>query len=360
MKRLSFLGVTAAAGLSGALPRSALGRVDSFDPRPGAWRTFEVTTTVILRPGDEAQAWIPIGGFRENDWMKPASNTFEGNAAEAKTVTASGAQMVYARWSRSSSERRLTVRSTVSTNDLAVDFAHRSPVTLSESERAYYLAPTKYIPTTGIVLETAQKITAGARDDRDKVQRIYDWIVANTYRNPKTRGCGLGDISFLLETGDLGGKCADLNGLAVGLARASGIPARDLYGIRVAPSRFGYKSLGANSIDITHAQHCRAEVFLADYGWVPVDPADVRKVILEEPPGHLSATDAKVANARETLFGAWEGNYVAFNDAHDLALPGTSGDTLPFLMYPQAEIAGERLDSLDPADFTYTITAVSS
>jgi transglutaminase-like putative cysteine protease len=61
------------------------------------------------------------------------------------------------------------------------------------------------------------------------------------------------------------------------------VPARDVYGIRIAKSELGYKSLGASSENITKAQHCRAEVYLSEYGWVAVDPADVRKVMLEEP-----------------------------------------------------------------------------
>ncbi len=50
-------------------------------------------------------------------------------------------------------------------------------------------------------------------------------------------------------------------------------------------------------------------------------------------------------------------NWVAFNFAHDVTLPGSNGKTLPFLMYPQAETAGERLDCLDPENFQYEITA---
>jgi transglutaminase-like putative cysteine protease len=193
----------------------------------------------------------------------------------------------------------------------------------------------------------------------DRARRIYAWIVANTYRNASTRGCGNGDIVALLRSGNLGGKCADLNGLFVGLARAAGLPARDLYGIRVAPSRFGYHSLGANSENVTAAQHCRAETFLTGYGWVPVDPADVRKVMLEEPPGNLAFTDPKVRAANETLFGAWEGNWIAYNDGADIALPGAAQAPLPFLMYPQAENAGIACDCLDPAAVSYTIAAKS-
>src|SRR5690606_15907226 len=145
---------------------------------------------------------------------------------------------------------------------------------------------TALIPTDGIVKATSDKIVAGAKTDIEKAQKIYDWVVENTYRNAKTRGCGIGDIAAMLTSGSLDGKCADLNALNVGLARAAGLPARDVYGIRVMPSKFGYKSLGAGSENITKAQHCRAEVYLNDFGWVPVDPADVRKVILEEPPAN--------------------------------------------------------------------------
>ena len=48
----------------------------------------------------------------------------------------------------------------------------------------------------------------------------------------------------------------------------------------------------------------------------------MRKVVLEEPPANLAMTDLKVLAARKTLFGAWEGNWVAFNTAHDVKLPG--------------------------------------
>src|SRR5947207_8939110 len=165
---------------------------------------------------------------------------------------------------------------------------------ISIAEMNLYTAATELMPTEGIVKTTAKRIVGWAFTDVEKARRIYEWIVDNTFRDPKTRGCGIGDIASMLKTGDLGGKCADLNALYVGLARAVGLPARDLYGIRVAPSKFGYKSLGTGSEIISKAQHCRAEVYITGLGWVPVDPADVRKVVLEEPPGNLALTNLKV------------------------------------------------------------------
>lgn len=133
------------------------------------------------------------------------------------------------------------------------------------------------------------------------------------------------------------------------------IPARDVYGIRVAESALGYKSLGKSG-DITKAQHCRAEFYAGGYGWVPVDPADVRKVVLEEG-GGKALQDPMVVAVRRRLFGSWEMNWLAYNTAHDVALPGASRGKIPFLMYPQCETAEGRLDSVDPEHFRYQITA---
>ena len=49
--------------------------------------------------------------------------------------------------------------------------------------------------------------------------------------------------------------------------------------------------------DVTRAQHCRAEFYAASHGWVPVDPADVRKVMLEEPPGELPINNPQARRA---------------------------------------------------------------
>ncbi|HTC90394.1 MAG TPA: transglutaminase-like domain-containing protein [Bryobacteraceae bacterium] len=246
----------------------------------------------------------------------------------------------------------------MATKNYAVDLS--VPGKAPKADRAeleYFLRPTKLLPTDGIVKETAIEITGGAKTDLEKARAIYEWIVDNTFRDPKTRGCGIGDIRFMLESKDLGGKCADLNALYVGLARAAGLPARDVYGIRIAKSDLGYKSLGASSENITKAQHCRAEVYIDSHGWVPVDQADVRKVVLEEPPGNRPLDDLMVKKARARLFGSWEMNWMAYNFAHDVKLPKSPGAPVGFLMYPQAETSGGRLNSLDPDDFKYEITS---
>ena len=78
-----------------------------------------------------------------------------------------------------------------------------------------------------------------------------------------------------------------------------------------------------------------------------MDAADVRKVMLEEPPAtHLGADDPKVVAARQALTDGCEGNWIAFNRAHDVSLPGSAGKAVAFLMYPQGEVGGARLNCL--------------
>ena len=358
MNRRSVMRFGAAASALAILPGA--GRA-AFAPEPGGWRRFEITTRVDLpATGRAAQVWIPVPAVSEPGWMKPGESrwTTSANAAGLSTDPANGAEFLHAIWSKGGGARVIELTSTVSTQSRRADLSQPREVTpLSEAERARYTAPTDLIPTDGIVKETSDRITAGAEGDLQKARRIYDWIVENTARNPATRGCGLGDIASMLAMGDLTGKCADLNALYVGLARAAGLAARDVYGVRVAPSDFGYKSLGTGSSDVTKAQHCRAEVFLDGYGWIAVDPADVRKVMLEEAPGGLPLDHPKVVQAREMLFGAWEGNWIGYNFAHDVVLPGAKGGPVAFLMYPQAEIDGTRRDPLAPGDFAYSIAA---
>jgi transglutaminase-like putative cysteine protease len=212
------------------------------------------------------------------------------------------------------------------------------------------------LPTDGIVRATALRVCEGRSGEIDKARAIYEWVVENTTRDPEIPGCGMGDVASMLRSGYLGGKCADINALFVALARSVSLPARDAYGVRVADSRLGYKCLGRSG-DISKAQHCRAEFYAHDYGWIPVDPADVRKVMLEEVPGGLPMSAPKVQAARRALFGSWEMNWVAYNHGHDVALPGSTKTPIPFLMYPNGETRGERINSLDSATFRYEITS---
>lgn len=358
-QRRTFVLAAAAACATTATPWAHAAASRRFEPQPGAWRDFEVTTRVELDVTKGAsRLWLPVPSVN-TDWQRSLESAFSTNGTARMVSDArDGARMLQVAFEPGLHKPFAELASRVQTRDRAVDWTRPAPVREDPATLAWWTQPTALIPTDGVVRKTALQATRGASADTEKVRRIYDWVVTNAWREPKVKGCGEGDIKTMLETGNLGGKCADLNALFVGLCRAAGVPARDVYGLRLAPSAFGYKELGANSASLKGAQHCRAEVFLQAHGWVAMDPADVAKVMRMETGEWIkSRGHPVVAPVDRGLFGGWEGNWMAYNTAHDVALPGSNGPKLGFLMYPTAEDAQGRFDSYAPDEFKYQITA---
>ena len=319
-----------------------------------AWKTFTLTMRLNLPDTDTpARVWLPLPNSVES-YQQTLDTRWSGTAMNAQIFrdVVYGAPILYAEW-RTPGPRELVVTSQVKTLDRANSptSAARADAPVNPPDVRHFLAPTKHIPIDGIVLTTAQDAIQGATGAVEKARAIYDWVVDNSFRDPKVKGCGRGDIKGMLETGNLGGKCADINSLFVGLCRAVGIPARENFGIRVGASQ-RFKSLGKVG-DVTGAQHCRAEFYAHGLGWVPVDPADVRKVVLEE---KLSLQDPAVQKIREQLFGTWEMNWVEFNHARDFILnPVSAISPINYLMYPRAEVSSVPRDELDAKSFVYQI-----
>lgn len=361
LSRRQLLRTGGAALAAASLPWSARAQERRFQPQPGPWRQFELSTKAeVAEAQGTTRLWLPLPDV-DTDYQKPGDNTWTGNAAVARLVAdpARGVRMLYAEFPATAGAPTLTLTSRLQTRDRAVDWSRTAAVAEDPALLRANLAPTELLPVDGIVRQTAQEATRGAVGEVEKVRAIYQWLLANAFREPKVRGCGTGDIKAMLETGNLGGKCADLNAIFVGMCRSIGIPARDVYGLRLAPSAFGYKELGANPASLKGAQHCRAEVFLRRHGWVAMDPADVLKVMRQETAEWIKdPAHPIVAPVARGLFGGWEGNWVAWNTAHDIVLPGsTAKGTLPFLMYPQGENDKGRFDELSPDTFRYTISA---
>ena len=368
MNRRKFLATAFAAPLAGQLALPTLAAND-FSPHSilPNWRYFQISTEVTLPDiAGPAQLWVPIaqttGGYQLSfipQW---------GSSGQTECVYDSqyGAPILRTTWEeKNRASRALEVRQIVAVHDRTTvstdDLLNESPlVPLTGAERKLWTAPTESVPLDSVVLATAAKITAGKNTPRERLRAIYDWVIEHTHRDADVPGCGRGDVKAMLEKGRLRGKCVDINGLMVGLARAAGFPARDVYGIRLAKSRFapslgaGYNEAGG---DISNAQHCRAEIFLDGEGWFPVDPADVRKVMLAE---KLSLDSAEVRVLSDRLFGHWEMNWVGYNSATDIELPGNDGSHKPdfaFLMYPCAFTSEGNRPCTDPAKFRYTISS---
>ena len=288
------------------------------------------------------QLWIPYP--TSNKYQTITNIIVKGNHSSYAVYTDRIFQspILYAHWNSGTKNRKLTFSFDVQRQEVIRRNFPENEVPWSPADYALYLAPTRLGPVDGEVKKLADKITSGQSTVEGKAKAIYDWTCENTYRDPNTRGCGIGDVYRLLR--EPGGKCADISSIYVALARAAGVPAREIFGLR----------LGKNAVeDISKSQHCWAEFYSPGYGWVPVDPADVRKMMLKQ---NLSLSDGKTAAYRKYFWGGIDPYRIKLSAGRDLTLnPPQFGQPINYLMYPFAQVGQDTLDWLDPEIFKYRI-----
>ncbi len=307
-------------------------------------RQVEVTFHIDLNApanSKDARLWSPYPVSDENQTVNRGS--IDGNYASQGIYKEKefGNSLLYAEWNNPTKDRSLTYTFSITRKEIVRKDFSRGEAPFDEKQFEKYLAATSLSPTVGKVKEKAEIITKGKKTTLAKARAIYDWIVDNMYRDPQIKGCGFGEVESLLVS--LGGKCGDIHSVYVALARSVGIPAREVFGIRIPPGKEG---------DMTKAQHCWAEFYLPGYGWVPVDPADVRKIMLEK---KLALGEEK--RYREYYFGAVDESRIAYGTGRDLILePPQKDGKLNYFMYPYAEADGKALDDLFGFNLGYTIT----
>ncbi len=328
-------------------------------------RRFRVEATFDIRYDEKiypARLWSPLP--LDAAWQKVKEASFSGNYDDFNYNTKNlyEARTLYAEWKQSDRPKRLRLSMEIETRARmvpieAIEAADAKNLPIPE-EVKLFLQPTAHIPVTGRIRALVRKIIGPETRRFEKVKKIYDWTTRMTFRDPKVKGCGTGDVEKMLESGYYGGKCTDLSSLFVALLRAAGIPAREVFGIRLGRSNFS-KAFGKSDTkgfaDITTWQHCRAEYYIPGIGWIPSDPADITKLELVE---KLPYEHPRVQTLKRRYLHSWEMNWMGFNHARDFKLwPTPEQYPLNMFGYPYAEIEDEVLDYYDPKNFSYRITS---
>src|SRR5262249_23719550 len=170
----------------------------------------------ILNPAGAARAWVPLPLMSDTDYQKSLGQRVGGNAASTRVVRDEkyGAGILFAEWPAGEPSPTVELVNRFATRDRSVDLkAPGNPAAEEKKVLALYGKGSRYVATDGIVAKTSRQITSGLATDLEKARAIYEWIVDNTFRDPKVRGCGIGNIRAMLETGNLGGKWPALNAL---------------------------------------------------------------------------------------------------------------------------------------------------
>lgn len=308
-------------------------------------RSGIVTLEVDLsaQADQETKLWVPYPTSDKNQTVDGIKVTGDFASSGVYTDLTYNTPMLYAEWPNEAVSRKLVFSFHVERKEIAQRNLPSNEPQWNRADYAEYLQPTSRGPLDGEVKILAESITKGKLTNLAKARAVYEWTVGNMYRDPDTKGCGQGDVCELLKKP--GGKCTDISSVFIALCRASGVPAREVFSIRL-----GKKV----EEDITTYQHCWAEFFVPGYGWVTADPADVRKAMLVE---KLELGDQKAKEYRSYFWGGIDAYRVVLARGRDLTLnPEQAGAPLNTFGYPYAEVGGKRVDFYDPKRFTYRYT----
>ena len=308
-------------------------------------RSGEVELAVTVAAPDDSKdvrVWLP---YPTSDNVQDVSNVrIKGNFSHSGIYREkeTGNLALYAEWTTPIKDRAITLTFDATGRELIrKDFPAAEPPVPVEIQE--YLKSTRFIPTDGKVREIALSITNDKQKISEKARAVYQWVVENTVRDPDVKGCGTGEVEKVLAK--RGGKCADISSVFVSIARAAGVPTREVFGLR----------LGKKDVeDMTSGHHCWAEFYVPGYGWVPADAADVRKIML------VDKLDLKGAgNTIDYYFGGVEQYRIALaRGGRGYYLnPRQNDGPLNYFMYPYAEVNGKSLEWLAAqTDLKYKIS----
>ncbi len=191
---------------------------------------------------------------------------------------------------------------------------------ISEEERQRYLGPNSLVPTDGIIAEEAAKVVKGGMTDLEKVRAIYEHVTRILAYDKSGEGWGRGDAIYACNFRK--GNCTDFHSLFIGMARASGIPARFAIGFPLPADKTEGDVKG---------YHCWAEFYIPDKGWIPVDASEAFK----HPEKH------------DFFFGNLDADRVQFTMGRDIPLqPQIASERLNYFIYPYVLLDGEPLTDL--------------
>lgn len=140
----------------------------------------------------------------------------------------------------------------------------------STADLQQYLKPSGKIASNdqGIAAKAAE-LTQTATGDLDKINRIGYFVNSHMTYNAASAYRNQGAVSAL-QHGE--GVCEDYAALFVALARAAGVPARQVNGFADPRTTGSSWKTDDKELSLSEYRHAWAEVYIQNEGWIAVDP----------------------------------------------------------------------------------------
>jgi hypothetical protein len=191
---------------------------------------------------------------------------------------------------------------------------------ISEKERQRFLVSNRLIPIDGKIAVEAKRVVREDMTPLEKARAIYDHVAGTVTYDKSGTGWGRGDAIYACDART--GNCTDFHSLFIGMARASGIPARFVMGFPVPEDAAEGEIPG---------YHCWAEFYIKGMGWLPVDASEA----------------SKHPEKWNDLFGGLDPHRIQFTIGRDIRVPSMGqSEPLNYFIYPCVLVDGKPHDEV--------------
>ncbi|KAB7629160.1 transglutaminase-like domain-containing protein [Stenotrophomonas rhizophila] len=258
-------------------------------------RRIEVTQSLVVKPdavpaGEIIRAWIPYpraipGQQQDITWIvgTPAGAQVAPEATLQRTAYLERKAVAGA-----PTEFQIRYAVTVYARHIAVDPARVQPTPDDPALKPYLAEQAPHIVFTPALRAFSTKVVGTETDPYRIVQKLFDAVDAIPWAGAREYATIANISDYALHAGHA--DCGQQTLLLIALLRLNGIPARWQSGMVYSDDAVGYNNL-----------HDWGAVYLAPYGWVPMDVTTGR---LDSPQPAL----------RDFYLGGLDAYRIAFND----------------------------------------------
>ena len=224
---------------------------------------FEVTMTVtldadVVPPGKTVSAWLPVPrSYPYQDDFELISSSSPVKQLAPGTSAIRSAYLEQTAVSNSPTVFKITFHYLTKGVRFEVDPEKVRAFDGTDSAIAAFTNEAPHVVFSPAMKQLSEKILAGEKNPARQARLFYDWIGANIKYSLATEYSTIPNISEYCRAHGYG-DCGQAALLFITLCRLNGIPARWQSGWDTFP--------GVEDI------HDWTEIYLAPYGWMPVDP----------------------------------------------------------------------------------------
>ena len=270
-------------------------------------KTFNVTMRVTLdadavAPGKTVRAWLPVPRrypYQDNFELVSSSSPVIALAPETSAIRSAYLEQTAA--SNAPTVFKINFRYATKGVRFAVEPEKVQAFDGRDAGIALFTNEAPHIVFTPEIKALSQKILGAETNPARQAKMIYEWIGAHIQYSFATEYSTIPNISEYCRSHGYG-DCGQEALLFITLCRLNGIPARWQSGWETFPN--------------AHDIHDWAEIYLAPYGWMPVDP--YMSIFATQYAGQL--TPAQQRDVRDFYFGGRGQWRMAANSDHEQPL----------------------------------------